>query len=124
MKNKQKIILFIASVIIISLLLVEALDLVLRIALSIAIIVLTATMIFYKKAELDSHKPKPYKSYGNIDTKVCPICKTVNNDKRVYCRKCNTPIRNIKCPVCEAQNPFDQKYCVNCDSILRNKSRY
>lgn len=124
MKNTHKLITLFAIILVIILIMIDALDIVLRVTLIIGIILLTTAILLYQKAEVDSHKPKPYKNYGNIDTKVCPICKTVNNDKRVYCRKCNTPIRNIKCPVCESLNPFDQKYCNNCDSILRNKGRY
>ena len=59
-----------------------------------------------------------------IEIKTCFVCGTKNNKNRVYCRHCQTPIKEIICPVCEHVNPYEQKYCTECDSILQNKRRY
>lgn len=99
-------------------------DSVLKVLIIVMLIVLTIGTYIYQKASQKPNNVKKEKNYEKIDTKTCPICNTINNDKRVYCRHCNTPIRNIICPVCQKENPFDQKYCTECDSILRNKTRY
>lgn len=68
--------------------------------------------------------PKNEKIKPGIITKDCFVCGTKNNVNRVYCRHCQTPIKQIICPICEHVNPYEQKYCEECDSILQNKRRY
>jgi len=76
-----------------------------------------------KKEETKIEDPDFYMEIidRNAQLKECPTCKTMNNDNRVYCKKCGNNIKHITCPVCETKNDFMNKYCINCDSILQNK---
>ena len=100
--------------------LMDIIDLVFSILISAAIILLYVIYLVIDRPEKEEFRVA--KKEGVY--KECPVCHTLNNENRKYCKKCNTMIQNITCPVCHEKNPFDATYCKSCDSILQNKTRH
>ena len=88
---------------------------------SILVLLVLSVSLYLNLHQNQVEKPTVRLRFDDVLTKTCPTCNTENNINRVYCKQCNSPIKNIICPVCQTKNPFDQKYCTNCDSILQNR---
>lgn len=78
------------------------------------------SMPVYKEAYYDI-KPEindAINSFKNQNDKICPICKTSNDEDAKYCKKCGTSLMDKYCEYCNSKLDSDATYCSNCGRRL------
>ena len=57
-------------------------------------------------------------SFKNQNDKICPSCKTSNDEDAKYCKKCGTSLMDKYCEYCNSKLDSDATYCSNCGRRL------